>query len=48
MVNDHTNSEPDFIHFDCPAVWRLWEHSGAPAGEDAVTQFLCKVVWEYP
>ena len=36
------------IHFECPAIKRLWEHSGVPAGEDDITQFLCQVVWECP
>ena len=35
---------PDLIQFDCPAVKRLWEHTDAPAGEDPVNQFLCRVV----
>ena len=48
MVNDLNDSEPCMIHFDCPVVIRLWEYSGVPAGEDALTQFLCKVVWECP
>ena len=48
MVNDNKGERPDMIHFDCPAIKRLWEHSGVPAGEDAVTQFLCQVVWQCP
>ena len=39
---------PDLIQFNCPAIKRLWEHSDVPAGEDPVTQFLCRVVWKCP
>ena len=48
MDNDIKDPFPDMIHFECPVIKRLWEHSGVPAGEDEITQFLCQVVWECP
>ena len=45
MENSNEGQIPDMINFDCPAIMQLWKHSGVPAGEDVVTQFLCKVVW---